>query len=265
MGAGGLVFLGEEATAQGRPHAQHGEVVARDDQPLNPLGLPALAERQRALHSSDEAVEDLVPVAIVDEVSEVGGRADALAAAGADDDEPVRFFDRQLPDEDFVDQAEDGRIGADADGQREHGDGGKARSFEQHARAVSQVLPQGFESGPAPDASGIFEDERRVAKARRAGAGLRGLRLSFRDECGSPPAVPRRWHPGATSHCSFRQNAVMSVLLYAGSMTWRIAVIARSKSRTSVCKLLPSRRCQRVVTRSALVLGRAPLRAQPNS
>jgi hypothetical protein len=117
MRAGGLVFLREEATAQGRPHAQHGEIVPRDNQPLNALGLPAVAERQRALESGDETFEELVAVTIVDEVSEAGGRADALAPAGADHDEPVRFSDRQLPDQGLVNQAEDRRIGADANGQ----------------------------------------------------------------------------------------------------------------------------------------------------
>ena len=42
-----------------------------------------------------------------------------------------------------VDEAEDGGVGADAERQREHGDGREPGALGQHAQAVAQILKHG--------------------------------------------------------------------------------------------------------------------------
>jgi len=96
--------------------AQRREVVARNDHPLNPLGLAAFGQGQSPLRVTDKTFEDLVPGAVVGEVRVREGRTDAPAVAGADHDEPVRFFNRQLSEHDLINQTEDGCVGADTNG-----------------------------------------------------------------------------------------------------------------------------------------------------
>ena len=80
-------------------------------------------------------------------------------------------------------------------------------------------MPQGFESGPAPDASGIFEDERRIAEAMTRGARaseVRGLHLEMRADLLLQLRVDGIAAPPATQFSPERGHVR---LLYAGSMT----------------------------------------------
>ena len=52
---------------------------------------------------------------------------------------------RQRPQQHGVDDAEDRRVGADAEREREDGDGGKARAAKERACPVAEILPEGFE------------------------------------------------------------------------------------------------------------------------
>ena len=49
---------------------------------------------------------------------------------------------RKRTEENAVDQAEDGGIGADAERERDNGDGGKAFVLQKHANAVTNVVKQ---------------------------------------------------------------------------------------------------------------------------
>src|SRR5262249_50998714 len=117
MSARRFILFRQEATAQGWLDAQHIEVIARNDHPQNPLGVRALAERYRGLRVAYEALEDLIAVAIVDEVRVVGHWGETVGAGGVDENQPVRFFDGQLLDQHLIDEAEDGRVETDAKGQ----------------------------------------------------------------------------------------------------------------------------------------------------
>jgi len=72
--------------------------------------------------------------------------ADASGGRVGERNQLLRIFDRQQLEEDGIDQAEDGGIGADAKGQRHHRDGGKTRRLGQHASAREHVLPQLFKA-----------------------------------------------------------------------------------------------------------------------
>ena len=62
--------------------------------------------------------------------------------------QPLRISHRQGAQHDGVDQTEDGGIGADAEGQRDHGNGGETGALAQHAHAVADILKQTFHGDP---------------------------------------------------------------------------------------------------------------------
>jgi site-specific DNA recombinase len=141
MGAAGLVFPWKKASAKDRPDPQRSEVVARDEHALNPFGLAGFVQRQSPWRIASQAFEDVIAGTVVGEVRVGEHGASAAASAETDDNQPVGFFDRQLPDQHLVHDAENRRVGANANRQGEHGYCRKARGLEQHSRAVAQVLP----------------------------------------------------------------------------------------------------------------------------
>jgi hypothetical protein len=62
------------------------------------------------------------------------------------EDEPVRLRIGQRAQQHAVDDREDGGVGADAQRQRQHRDGGEAGAARELPRPVPQVLPQGVHS-----------------------------------------------------------------------------------------------------------------------
>jgi hypothetical protein len=62
------------------------------------------------------------------------------AGAPIEDDELGRVSYGYRTQKDGVDETEDGGVGADAECESEHGDGGEARRFAQHAEGVANVL-----------------------------------------------------------------------------------------------------------------------------
>jgi hypothetical protein len=65
-------------------------------------------------------------------------------------DQPIRFGIRQRPQQDRVDDRENGRVGADREGEREDGDGAESGILEERAQRVGQIL--------AHDAEPLSED-----------------------------------------------------------------------------------------------------------
>src|SRR5205823_14859875 len=60
--------------------------------------------------------------------------------APVEDNELLRIFHWYGSQEHGVDEAEDRGVGADAEGEGEHGDGGEAGGLAKHAQSVTQVL-----------------------------------------------------------------------------------------------------------------------------
>jgi hypothetical protein len=55
-----------------------------------------------------------------------------------------------------IDHAKDGSVGADAEGERESGDGSEAGRLAQHAEAKAQILEQSFEQGQAASVAALL-------------------------------------------------------------------------------------------------------------
>src|SRR5262245_14315119 len=79
--------------------------------------------------------------------------------------------------EDSIDHAENGRVSADAQRQRDNGNQSKAGALDQHSRPVTQVLPESLEPRPSPHLSCDFFDKADIAEfpARRLSGFAFGL------------------------------------------------------------------------------------------
>jgi hypothetical protein len=53
------------------------------------------------------------------------------------------MLDREVAEEESVDESEDGSVSADAEGEREDGDGGEAGRFGENAGGVVEGLEKG--------------------------------------------------------------------------------------------------------------------------
>src|SRR5215470_8007787 len=73
----------------------------------------------------------------------------------------LRIPDRQRAKESRVNQAKDGGVGADAEGEGKHGDGGEAGRFAEHAEGEAQILQKRVGEGQAAafaiDLASLFE------------------------------------------------------------------------------------------------------------
>ena len=139
-GAGALLG-GGEGSAGGERHAERFEVVRRDDGRKRLAGEVAVADADRREAVRHQAVEDAAPIAQVDVggIREVGelGLLDPIAIE--DGEERV---DASLagPQDQRVDQREDGGVGADAQREHEHGNGRECRLLAKQTHAVPEVL-----------------------------------------------------------------------------------------------------------------------------
>src|SRR5262245_32506284 len=73
-----------------------------------------------------------------------------------DHDQPIRVSKRQRTYQHSIDNAEDRRIRANAQRQRERCHGREALALEQHSYAVAQVLPDGLERPETPHRSAVL-------------------------------------------------------------------------------------------------------------
>jgi len=122
-------LLGLEAAPPRRRRAEQAEEIARDARGRELLGL-ALASQAGVERVVDgEAVEapSLVPDGLV--LGERDGHAAGMGVGVElrDGDQPLRVPKGKRPQQDGVDDAEDGGAGPDAEGQGEHGNGAEAR------------------------------------------------------------------------------------------------------------------------------------------
>jgi hypothetical protein len=150
--AGPVVVLRREEAARRGAHAEHVEVVARHVE-----GEPALrhvvAGRGEAHVRLLRGGEPGEGVALIAEVYVVGERRRAVEPAAeitrVDLDEPRRIADADDGAQQYrVDEAEDGRVRADAERERQHRRGREARTLQENSDGVAQIMPNSSHHSP---------------------------------------------------------------------------------------------------------------------
>ena len=143
--AGGAVVLGNEPSPLRDRHPDQGVIVASDVLPDHPL----LALVGRHLEVADvvprDSGEDILAAADALQPQVVGGGDQVVTCTEGDEMDILRRGDGQRTKQHGVHQAEDRRVGADAERERGDGSGGKPRRASRGAHGVSHILNQCFE------------------------------------------------------------------------------------------------------------------------
>src|ERR1019366_4829028 len=174
-----IVLLGREHPADGGAHAERLEVVAGYEFGVDSLGLTAEAEGNGGAEAAEHAGERLrlFLEILVHRVRRHARSAIAsyVRPGGPDHDELFGLRHGQEAQHQLIDQGEDGGVGADAEGQRGHGDQGEQRAARQAAQGESEIEQK---SGHALSVKYAVRGKR-FAGNSRTGRGTLWVRLSF--------------------------------------------------------------------------------------
>ena len=137
VAAGDAVVVGREYAADCRLHAEDVEVVAGDQLGAAALGLALHGEARVEGRTREDAgdVGGAVAQALVHWIGEgfgvvaVAGDAAGFRSRGVEDHDFVGILYGEAAEEDLIHQRKDGGVGADAERQRDDGNGGEAGIF----------------------------------------------------------------------------------------------------------------------------------------
>ena len=155
---GHAVVVGTEGASERRRNTDDGEVVARYQRAVKPLGALGLAHRAKAERCrlrDDKAVQGPGAVAII---AVIGiGQVDvaAITGPGRDRDEVALVCDAgQRVEQHRLHPAEDDGVGADSEAQRHDRRGGQPAVLDEHPDGIAQVVHI-FPNPNLPAVSGI--------------------------------------------------------------------------------------------------------------
>src|ERR1019366_512017 len=148
------IVVRPEQPAAERLDAEQVEVVRARHHRRPRVGLAGARPLQPERKVAGEAGEYLLLIAIVLVVlirarrqAEVA-RLDGLLVLREHLDDARRILNRERMQKDGVDHGEDRRVGADAEGQRQHGHRRESRLLDQYARRKAQILPPAIHVRP---------------------------------------------------------------------------------------------------------------------
>ena len=156
--AGLLFFGGEGATERGRD-AEERKQICRDASTFQDASAFAVrfAEEADDVVVRSKRLEAVVLAAPVEKIgigtavaisgSDIGGWDSGRVLESIDGDELFGMRERQRPQNDAIEQTEDGGGGSDAEGEREDGGHGERWTAAKLADGVCHVLQEGREHG----------------------------------------------------------------------------------------------------------------------
>jgi hypothetical protein len=138
----GLVVIGSVEAAEERLHAGERQQVGGGHAAQHALRLARGSEIEALAARGGEAGKEVARLRAPVEIVEPGaGRMGEVGRGLVEDDHALRIGKGHRPQEREADHAEEHRVGADAERQREHRDGRESGRFAQGTKAVPQVLP----------------------------------------------------------------------------------------------------------------------------
>ena len=139
----GAILLGKKRSTECWRHAKHREHVPGDSFAEQLFGRSRFREDRRHRGKSGQVVERPVGALIIDEVCGRYGQSRVPPLVDFPQrDEPCAFGIWERPEHDGIDDAEDRRIGADAEGQREHGHRREAGRTAEKTERVAKVMKE---------------------------------------------------------------------------------------------------------------------------
>ena len=163
-----LHVFGAEAATQMSRHGESIEKLGCHFESVDSLGAIGEAQVETAIGHRAQTGEDAasLPVLIV---GHGGGKLMpvALHVLGPDHDHPACIGNRERSER-GLNNAVDGRVRADAEGERKHHDHREAGILAQHARAITDVLQETFERRPSPHIASDLLHQTLVAELGQA-------------------------------------------------------------------------------------------------
>src|SRR2546425_10485376 len=138
----GTLVRRHEAVSDFGVHLQDVEQVRRHRRGLDFARIPGAGEVIPLRGSGRDSGEVVRQGAQVVEVREGHAEPHAPEPGGHDLEEAVRSRVRQRLEEHGVHRAEDGGVGADTEGEREHGHGGEAGALRERADGKTEILEE---------------------------------------------------------------------------------------------------------------------------
>jgi hypothetical protein len=147
MRAGSAVVLRRERAADGGGNAQHFEKIAGDDFGAGAFRLTVPGDADRLAGAGDNAAETRATVAQVS-IQRIGEDALVIVRRSqartvvvhVEDDQAAGIAHRQRAVQYLVEERKDGCIRADAERQRQHGDGGKQWTARQGTECKTEIV-----------------------------------------------------------------------------------------------------------------------------
>jgi len=159
----GPILVGQEAAPERRADAEDRKEVGGDDRAAHRFALAAMVPHEIGRFAAERAHlgEDAIVVAIelVVGIRELHVAADAGAARRVvlpDLAQARGIRDGRRLQQERVDEREDGGVGGDADGEREHRNRREAAVVDEHANRVSKIPTEGFHETPYACAADLF-------------------------------------------------------------------------------------------------------------
>jgi len=152
-----VVIRREDAAAHGWD-PEDAEIIAADPQAFGEMALSALGQVEAGAAKGQSPREGLLVVAdlLPDRIGDIGVIGAALG--GGKLHKALRIFHWQRTQHYSVEDAENGRVCADAKRQGENCGGGETGIGAQGAQGVTGVLDEGVEEGPDPDRAARFRE-----------------------------------------------------------------------------------------------------------
>jgi hypothetical protein len=145
--ASGQVLLRCEESPPGGADTEHREDLGARPRGGQAFGLAATGEVDGAEAESHHRLERAAFLAISQELGLGEARLRLVLPAVPDLDDALRLRVGQRLQEDAVDQAEHGRVGADAQRQRQRRHGGESGAFDQATNCEAEVQEQTSHDG----------------------------------------------------------------------------------------------------------------------
>ena len=161
-----LVLLSMERAAEHRAHLEHVEELRAHCAALDPSRVAGPGQRRIAVEDGCHVRKGARPLFV--QAHEVRRGETAVTAPALDErvqcQQPVWFIERERPQKDPVDDAEDRRRQPDAEGERDHSREGETRSARKRPGRVPKILTGLFQHDPAPRGARVLRDERDIAE-----------------------------------------------------------------------------------------------------
>ena len=136
-----FVVIGRQCSAQNRVHTQHGIESSGDELPLDPFCLAVQIHPEPTETPNSKYPGKYLVVIAKSLEGRVGKASRSPFRVNLDElDQFLRILDRHHSQHDGVDQAEDGRIGANAESQCQHRYRSEAGILPKHAKRVMKVV-----------------------------------------------------------------------------------------------------------------------------